>query len=133
MATKTRSTRTSRLSWRRFIPSAYIAAGLNLLLFVSGSFAGADWLANGLTVTWYITIAATLIPLFIGAGVTRLLENAWRNAVPVMSWVGLVFAIVSAPAPFMQAPSITTASFLAAMHVVAGLAWFVGTRRATKG
>jgi len=43
--------------------------------------------------------------------------------------LGLGVALVSLPSPLLIAGDLQTGSALAAMHVVAGMAWFFGVRR----
>ena len=123
------TTSTPVISWIRVTRFALIATISNLVIFGIGSFAGSAWLAGGLTIAWFMIIGASVVPLFVGAGVTALLGLGWKNAAKVMAWVGLVFAVVTVPSPFLATPEIGTAIALASMHIVVGIAWFLSLRR----
>lgn len=113
--------------------AALIALALNLVAFAAASAADATWFANNMTIGWYMVVFATLIPIAIGAGITVLLARKWAAAPRVMAWVGLAFALVSVPMPFLMSSDTPTSLALAAMHVITGVAWFVAVlpRRAT--
>lgn len=113
--------------------AALAALVLNLVAFAAASAADATWFANDMTIGWYMVVSGTLIPIAIGVGITVLLARKWAAAPRVMAWVGLAFALVSVPMPFLMSSDTPTSLALAAMHVITGIAWFVAVlpRRAT--
>ena len=123
------SATTSTISWSRVTRFALIAAISNLVIFGIGSVAGATWVASGLTIAWFMILGASIVPMFVAAGVTALLGLAWKSAAKVMAWIGLVFAIVTVPSPFLATPELGTAIALGSMHVVVGIAWYLAVRR----
>lgn len=111
---------------KRIALAALAALMLNLVAFAVASAADATWFANNMTIGWYMVVFATLIPMAIGAGITVLLTRKTAAAPRVMAWVGLIFALVSVPMPFLMSSDAPTSLALAAMHVITGVAWFVG-------
>lgn len=105
-----------------------VAVVANLAVFAIASGAGASWSANGQSVNAALVVIATVIPMAIGGVITALLARRWAGAATVMAWVGLAFAVVSAPAPLFASDDDATKWALAAMHVVTGVAWFVAIR-----
>lgn len=116
---------TSPVSVKRIGLAALAALVVNLIVYAVASAAGATWLANGQTVAWFMVVLASVIPIAIGAGITVLLARRWTAAPRVMAWVGLAFALVTVPMPFLQSSDSTTSFALASMHVITGVAWFV--------
>ena len=113
---------------RRLAVTIATALALNLVIYGVGSAAGATWLANGQTITWILVVAATSLALALGWGLTSVLSRRWSKARVVMAWVGLVFAVASAPAPLMASEDAPTQWALAGMHAVTGVVWFVAVR-----
>jgi hypothetical protein len=123
------STSTSTISWSRVTRFAVIAAISNLVIFGIGSVAGSNWQANGMAVPWFVVLGTSVVPIFVAAGVTALLGLAWKSAAKVMAWIGLIFALLTAPSAFLATSEIGTAIALGSMHVVVGVAWFMAVRR----
>lgn len=119
------ATATPAVNAKRIGLAALAALVLNLVAFAAASAADATWFANNMTIGWYMVVFATLIPIAIGAGITVLLARKWAAAPRVMAWVGLAFALVSVPMPFLMSSDTPTSLALAAMHVITGIAWFV--------
>lgn len=124
VAQSTPTTATS-VNAKRIGLAALAALVLNLVAFAAASAADATWFANDMTIGWYLVVLATLIPMAIGAGITVLLARKWAAAPRVMAWLGLAFALVSVPMPFLMSSDFPTSLALAAMHVITGIAWFV--------
>lgn len=116
------------LTVRRMAGTISAALALNLVVYGVGSVAGATWLANGQTITGILVVVATVVALSLGWGVTTLLSRRWSDARGVMAWVGLVFAVVSAPAPLLASDDAATGWSLAMMHVLTGIVWFAAVR-----
>lgn len=116
------------LSMRRLGVTIATALALNLVVYGVGTAAGATWVANGQTITWILVVAATAVAVALGWGATSLLARRWDRARSVLAWVGLAFAVVSAPAPLLASDDAATGWSLALMHVVTGIAWFVAVR-----
>lgn len=105
-----------------------VAVVANLVVFAVASAAGASWSANGQSVNAVLVVIATVVPMVIGGVITVLLARRWTRAIMTMAWVGLAFAVISAPAPLFASDDAATKWALAAMHVVTGVVWFVAIR-----
>jgi len=119
------TTTNAHLSPRRVAIAALVAVVVNLAVYAIGDVAGATWEANGQEVAWFMVISATLIPFAIGGLLTWALARNWAPATRWMAWIGLAFAVVSLPMPFVASSDMATSVTLASMHVLAGIAWFV--------
>lgn len=104
------------------------AAALNLVIFGIGSAADATWAANGQTITWFLVIVASVIPVVIGWTITFLLARSWAKASTFMAWVGLVLGVVTMPAPLTATDNSATGWALASMHLATGIVWFAAVR-----
>lgn len=120
--------RATRLTTRRMATAIAAAIVLNLLVYGIGTVVGATWLANGQTIAWFLVIVATLVPMLVGTLLVWVLARRWASARSVMAWVGLVFGLITAPAPLLSSDNGATAFSLAAMHVVTGVVWFLAVR-----
>lgn len=116
------------INLRRMAIATGIAILINLVIYAIGSAAGATWLANGQTIAWFLVVAATIIPMVIGAVATWLLEKRWAKATTGMAWIGLIFGLVTVPAPLLSSSNGPTGVALAAMHVSTGVTWFLAVR-----
>lgn len=72
--------------------------------------------------TFFGLVVAAIVANFIGKKSQGFLKNS-----PI---IGLAFGIVTAVAPFSASDDSKTSIGLASMHIIAGLIWFVGTKRA---
>ena len=97
---------------------------VNFAVYAIASGADATWSANGQTVSAVLVPIATVAAMFIGGVITWLLARRWSKATVTMAWVGLVFAIVSAPSPILASDDAPTRWALASMHVITGIVWF---------
>lgn len=111
-----------------------VAVVVNVIVYAAASAFGATWVANGQTVGVILVVIATVIPFAIGGLITWLLARRWTKGATTMAWLGLAFAVVSSPAPFMGSNDAPTRWALAAMHVTTGIVWFVAVypRRETR-
>lgn len=107
---------------------AVAAAAANALVFVIGSAAGASMGIDSPAyseITVVMSVFATLVPLLIAGAVTWLIARPWPTFHPIARWLGLAVALLSMASPFLVSQDAATAIALAAMHLVAGAAWFL--------
>lgn len=119
---------TNSFNARRLGLTIVLAAVLNLIIYGIGSAAGAVWIANDQSITWILVIVATAIPVTIGWTITFLLARRWVKAWNFMAWVGLIFGIVTVPAPLLSTGDSVAGWALAIMHAITGIVWFVAVR-----
>ncbi len=126
---------TTPFRYARLAIVAAVAAVANALVFVIGEVAGASMSINSPAysqITLVMSAIATLLPLLIAGGATWLIARrvpAFRRIARVL---GLAVALLSMISPFVVAQDLVTAISLAAMHLVAAAAWFVGTAPRTR-
>jgi len=118
-------TATAGISPRRIGLAALAALAANLAVYAVASAADATWLADGLTVGWYLVAFATAVSMLLGAVVTGLLARRWAAAPRWIAWIGLVVGLVTVPSPLLASTNTPTGLALAAMHAITGIAWFV--------
>ena len=118
-------TATAGISPRRIGLAALAALAANLAVYAVASAADATWLADGLTVGWYLVAFATAVSMLLGAVVTGLLARKWAAAPRWIAWIGLVVGLVTVPSPLLASTNTPTGLALAAMHAITGIAWFV--------
>ena len=123
----------SRFNVRLFALWALAAAVINSILFQvykSGDSAlvvnlGGTKMTVGapavLVVSFFALTIAYLVISKIGASGSKLISN--------ISWIGLVFAILTALAPLIGGKTLLTSLGLSSLHLVAGIFWFLGVRR----
>lgn len=97
------------------------------------------WFATALGVTFQVvspqpvTALAvalfTVVPLALGAVVVALVARRRAGFQRFAAWAGLAVALLSTAGSFLAAADAGTALALSLMHVVVGVAWFVGVRR----
>jgi hypothetical protein len=97
------------------------------------------WFATALGVTFQVitprpvtalaVALLTVLPLALGATAVTLLDRRRPGTARVAAWAGLAVAVVSTAGSALAAADAPTALALSAMHVVVGVAWFVGLRR----
>lgn len=108
-----------------------VAVVLNLVVLAVLAATGADLSVTmpggpgALTIDAVAVVAATAAPLLVAG----LVATAILRRVPSLrrwaAWAGLALALVSVIAPLTLQADAATRAGLAAMHVVAGVAWFV--------
>lgn len=126
------STKAGPFSLARLGLVAVIAAIANALVFVIGSAAGASMSIDSPAysqITLVMATFATLAPLLIAGVVAWLIARKFPGFRRVAQWLGLAVALLSMISPFVVAQDTATAISLAAMHLVAGAAWFLGVAR----
>lgn len=126
---------TQSLNVRNFAGYAVIAAILNSLVFFIAKGADATMVVNqggSQEIALPMVFASTFFGLLVAAFVASKIGKKSQSFLSKSSTVGLIFGIVTAAAPFSASDDSKTSIGLASMHVVAGLVWFVGTKRSTK-
>lgn len=112
------------VNFKRLGAATVVAVVVNLAVYAVATAAGATWVANGQSIGWFMVLFATVVPMVAGGVLTWLLAK-WRGgATRVMAWVGLIFAVVGLPMPFLASDDAATSWALASMHVLTGLIWF---------
>lgn len=108
---------------------AVAAAIANALVFAVGSAAGASMSIDSpgySQIALAMAVLATLIPLLLAGAVTWFIARRRPAFRRIAQWLGLAVALASIASPFFVAQDTATAFTLAAMHLVAGAAWFFG-------
>jgi hypothetical protein len=128
--------RRGRTSFRpsRFLAAVVAAAVANALVFGIARFADASMTIPGppeMPIGLAIVVVATLVPLLIAGAICYFLIRAFPRPGRWLPLVGLIVAVASAAAPLSQAADLPTGIALAVMHVVAGVTWFLGTKRSS--
>ena len=126
---------TQSLNVRNFAGYAVIAAILNSLIFFIAKGADATMVVNqggSQEIALPMVFASTFFGLLVAAFAASKIGKKSQSFLSKSSTVGLIFGIVTAAAPFSASDDSKTSIGLASMHVVAGLVWFVGTKRSTK-
>ena len=126
---------TQSLNVRKFAGYSAIAAILNSLIFFIAKGADATMIVNqggSQEIALPIVFASTFFGLLIAAFVASKIGKKSQSFLSNSSMIGLIFGVVTAAAPFSASDDSKTSIALASMHVVAGLIWFVGTKRSTE-
>ena len=125
---------TQSLKVRKFLVFAGIAAITNSIIFLIAKSADATMVVNqggSQEIALPMVLASTLLGLAIAAFITSRIGIKSQGFLSKSPIIGLVFGIVTAAAPFSASDDSKTAFALASMHVVAGVTWFVGSKRST--
>ena len=126
---------TQSLNVRKFAGYSAIAAILNSLIFFIAKGADATMIVNqggSQEIALPIVFASSFFGLLIAAFVASKIGKKSQSFLSNSSMIGLIFGVVTAAAPFSASDDSKTSIALASMHVVAGLIWFVGTKRSTE-
>jgi len=113
--------------WARALIGGATAAVINLVILLIGHAAGASMTMTEpqpATIEWPAVIAASIAPLAIAGLVTWLAAKRWPRVRGWFAWTGLAVAVLSCAA-LISSPDVATAVSLGAMHIVAGIAWFI--------
>lgn len=108
-----------------------VAALVNLIVFWIAGSAGASMAVTQpmhQVIPALVVVLATVIPVGIGAVVTWFVARRWPGFRRLAAWVGLAIGVLSAPATFLVSADLPTAVALSIMHVMVGIAWFIGLR-----
>ncbi len=126
---------TQSLKVRKFAGYAAIAAIVNLIIFLIAKGADATMVVNqggSQEIALPMVFAFTLFGLVIAAFIASRIGKQSQGFLSKSPIIGLVFGIVTAAAPFSASDDSKTAMALASMHVVAGVTWYLGSKRSIK-
>ena len=122
------------LKVRKFLGFAGIAAIANSIIFLIAKSADATMVVNqggSQEIALPMVLTSTLLGLVIAAFIASRIGIKSQGFLSKSPIIGLVFGIVTAAAPFSASDDLKTSFALASMHVVAGVTWFVGSKRST--
>ena len=126
---------TQSLNVRKFAGYAAIAAILNSIIFLIAKGADATMVVNqggSQEIALPMVLASTLFGLVAAAFIASRIGKKSQGFLSKSPIIGLVFGIVTAAAPFSASDDSKTALALASMHVVAGVTWYLGSKRSIK-
>jgi len=126
---------TQSLNVRKFAGYAVIAAILNSMFFLIAKGADATMVVNqggSQEIALPMVLASTLFGLVVAAFIASRIGKKSQGFLAKSPIIGLVFGIVTAAAPFSASDDSKTALALASMHVVAGVTWYLGSKRSIK-
>ena len=114
-----------QVSTKRVVVATGVALIANVALFVIGNASGATWnVGLPFTVGLPMVAGATVLPMFLGGQVVRLLGKWKPSIITFAAWLVLVFSFAGSPSGWIASNDLATGLALGAMHVVVGLAWF---------
>ena len=119
---------------RKFAGFAVLAAVINSVVFFIAKVADATMIikqGGEREIAVPMVLASTLFGLLVAAFFASKIGAKSQGFVSKAPLYGLVFGVVTAAAPFTATDDSKTALGLASMHIVAGLVWFVGSKRST--
>ena len=126
---------TQSLNVRKFAGYAAIAAILNSIIFLIAKGTDATMVVNqggSQEIALPMVFASTLFGLVVAAFIASRIGKKSQGFLSKSPIIGLVFGIVTAAAPFSASDDSKTALALASMHVVAGVTWYLGSKRSIK-
>ena len=126
---------TQSLNVRKFSGYAAIAAIVNSIIFLIAKTADATMVVNqggSQEIALPMVLASTLFGLVVAAFFASLIGKKSQGFLSKSPIIGLVFGIVTAVAPFSASDDSKTALALASMHIVAGVTWYLGSKRSIK-
>ena len=126
---------TQSLNVRKFAGYAAIAAILNSIIFLIAKGADATMVVNqggSQEIALPMVLASTLFGLVVAAFIVSRIGKKSQGFLSKSPIIGLVFGIVTAAAPFSASDDSKTALALASMHVVAGVIWYLGSKRSIR-
>lgn len=130
-ASTSNSTRAGRSIPVRVLAALVTAIALALVAFGIASAAGATMLVTTpgspepLQINAGQVVVSLAIPMLVVGALLWWLGRSRPALVRWIAWIGLAFGVLSAAMPFSATSDLPTALALAAMHAVAGIAWFV--------
>ncbi|MEY2951669.1 MAG: hypothetical protein RL622_746 [Actinomycetota bacterium] len=119
---------------RKFAGFAVLAAVINSVVFFIAKAADATMIikqGGEREIAVPMVLASTLFGLLVAAFFASKIGAKSQSFLSKAPLYGLVFGVVTAVAPFTATDDSKTALGLASMHIVAGLVWFVGSKRST--
>ena len=126
---------TQSLNVRKFAGYAAIAAILNSMIFLIAKGADATMVVNqggSQEIALPMVLASSLFGLVAAAFIASRIGKKSQGFLSKSPIIGLMFGIVTAAAPFSASDDSKTALALASMHVVAGVTWYLGSKRSIK-
>jgi hypothetical protein len=126
---------TQSLNVRKFAGYAAIAAIVNSIIFLIAKGADATMVVNqggSQEIALPMVLASTLFGLVAAAFIASRIGKKSQGFLSKSPIIGLVFGIVTAAAPFSASDDSKTALALASMHVVAGVTWYLGSKRSIR-
>ena len=126
---------TQSLNVRKFAGYAAIAAIVNSIIFLIAKGADATMVVNqggSQEIALPMVLASTLFGLVAAAFIASRIGKKSQGFLSKSPIIGLMFGIVTAAAPFSASDDSKTALALASMHVVAGVTWYLGSKRSIK-
>jgi len=126
---------TQSLNVRKFAGFAFVAAILNLIIFLIAKGADATMVVNqggAQEIALPMVLISTLLGLVIAAVIANQIGKKSQGFLSKSPIIGLVFGVVTAAAPFVASDDSKTALALASMHVVAGVTWYLGAKSSIK-
>jgi len=119
---------------RKFAGFAVLAAVINSVVFFIAKAADATMIikqGGEREIAVPMVLASTLFGLLVASFFAAKIGAKSQSFLSKAPLYGLVFGVVTAVAPFTATDDSKTALGLATMHIVAGLVWFVGSKRST--
>jgi len=126
---------TQSLNVRKFAGYAAIAAILNSIIFLIAKGADATMVVNqggSQEIALPMVLASSLFGLVAAAFIASRIGKKSQGFLSKSPIIGLMFGIVTAAAPFSASDDSKTALALASMHVVAGVIWYLGSKRSIR-
>jgi hypothetical protein len=126
---------TQSLNVRKFAGYAAIAAIVNSIIFLIAKGADATMVVNqggSQEIALPMVLASSLFGLVAAAFIASRIGKKSQGFLSKSPIIGLMFGIVTAAAPFSASDDSKTALALASMHVVAGVTWYLGSKRSIK-
>ena len=126
---------TKSLNVRKFAGFAFVAAILNLVIFLIAKGADATMVVNqggAQEIALPMVLASTLFGLVVAAVIANQIGKKSQGFIAKSPIIGLVFGVVTAAAPFVASDDSKTALALASMHIVAGVTWYLGAKSSMK-
>ncbi|KAE8128760.1 MULTISPECIES: DUF6069 family protein [Bifidobacterium] len=111
----------------RLIAAAVIAAIANFVVFFLSGATGTTITTFGKPMGAYEPIVASLVPIVLAGLIVWLLLPYWRWAGRIAPVAGGIVAALTAIAPLTIVGG-ASGLWLAPMHIIAGAAWYLGTR-----
>ena len=123
------------LNVRKLSGYAVIAAIVNSIIFLIAKTADATMVVNqggSQEIALPTVLASTLFGLVVAAFFATRIGKKSQGFLSKSPIIGLVFGIVTAVAPFSASDDSKTELALASMHIVAGVTWYLGSKRSIK-
>jgi len=121
------------LNPRKFLKFALLAAIINSVIFLVAKSADAAMAVKQAPIKEIVlpvVFASTLFALIVAAYAVGFIAKKSPGFALKAPVIGLLFGVITAAAPFTATDDSKTAIALALNHVVAGMLWFFGAKRA---